>query len=132
MKVGDYVRNQHFGIGRINQDHYDNNGKHWYNVKFVCYQDNDNHCGICEESVGFKTSSNIIDLIEEHDILKIEEQKGIYTICEVEAFREPYTEYDFLGVRLDNRPIARKLYELNIKSIVTKEQFESMEYRIGE
>ena len=89
----------------------------------------DSECYDVEE---IKARHNIIDLIEEHDILKIEEQKGVYTICEVEAFREPYTNYYFLGVRLDNTPVARKLYELNIKSIVMKEQFESMSYKVGE
>lgn len=78
------------------------------------------------------SNPDIIDLIEEHDILKIEEQKGIYTICEVERFKEPYTNYEFLGVRLENQPIARKLYELNIKSIVTKEQIKKMEYKLDE
>jgi hypothetical protein len=136
MKVGDYVRtkNKTFQPSQIakikdiekdmvykgqkclNLDH-----NLLTNYEFLIY----------EEDV-IKSSPNIIGLIEEHDILKIEEQKGGYTICEVEVFREPYEEYTFLGVRIDNRPIARKLYELNIKSIVTKECFESMEYKVKE
>ena len=119
MKVGDYARSSEGDFGKIVR--INNSQDIELEDSWVSYDEED-----------LKSSPNIIDLIEEHDILKIEEQKGVYTICEVEVFREPYEEYTFLGVRLDNRPIARKLYELNIKSIVTKECFESIEYKVKE
>ena len=120
MKIGDYVRTKDGYICKYTQDN---------NVLGIETIGNDRYFLIRKSDI-FKSSPNIIDLIEEHDILKIEERKGVYTICEVEVFREPYEEYTFLGVRLDNRPIAKKLYELNIKSIVTREQFKSMGYKI--
>ena len=139
MNVGDYLRDNKGNIAKIIEVE---RVKNWLTVR---YDNAFNHAtGITYNLIHFKneeeileynhikSSPKIIDLIEEHDILKIEEQKGIFTICEVEVFKEPYGECTFLGVRIDNRPIARKLYELNIKSIVTKEQFENMEYKIGE
>ena len=59
LKEGMYVRNNHFGIGKINKEYFDSNNKHWFNVQFNCYKDEDCHCGICEESIGFKASYNI-------------------------------------------------------------------------
>ena len=133
MKIGDYCRTKDGIIGKIESKNYI--GYSDWLIDTLYYKDdeiiNDWTCGIKEYDV-IKSSSNILDLIEEHDILKIEEQKGIYTICEVEVFKEPHEKYTFLGVRIDNRPIVRKLYELNIKSIVTHEQFSSIGYKVVE
>ena len=59
-----------------------------------------------------KSSSNIIDLIEVGDILMIKDMFGNVSKVEVDE--------DF------------KLLSGTIVSIVTKEQFESMEYKVGE
>ena len=140
LEVGMYVRTK-WGIAKIT-DVYDGKYPEFFKDGTVRFYDGfvayvDTCFQLIDETKCYrediqKSSHNIIDLIEEHDILKIEEQKGVYTICEVEAFREPYTNYYFLGVRLDNTAVARKLYELNIKSIVIKEMFSSMEYKVGE
>ena len=133
MKVGDYVRNEHFGIGKINKDYYDSDNKHWYNVKFNCYGDDDCHCGINEKTIGFKSSPNIIDLIEVGDYVNgcliveinkdpfIKGQTNLWTnmiISEGEPFPNEYYK--------------AKIIKKDIKSIVTKEQFEAIKYRIGE
>lgn len=70
----------------------------------------------------FKASRNIIDLIEVVDIIT-------YKYC---AFEKIYTcELENLELlELIKHFIEEKAIE--IKSIVTKEQFKSMEYRIGE
>lgn len=112
MKAGDYVRNEHFGIGKINKDYYDNENKHWYNVKFNCYNDEDCHCGINEKTIGFKSSPNIIDLIEVDDYVNGER----VFFVDNKAYTVEGNDYT----------------ESEIKSIVTKEQFESMEYKVGE
>ena len=129
IKAGMYVRTKKGNISKIDRKVDDIT-----NYYFGCFEC-DNYINVngdefISEYEITNVSYNIIDLIEEHDILKIEEKKGVYTICEVEVFKEPYEKYTFLGVRIDNRPIARKLYELNIKSIVTKEQFKSLEYEV--
>ena len=72
-----------------------------------------------------KASHNIIDLIEEKDILDCE-FGGIVLKCEV------IKENNELGIGWDNDGDFINLESIDIKSIVTKEQFESMQYRIGE
>ena len=129
IKVGDYCRTKDGFIARLIEKNT------WYKFDGVILEEEYPYNYLSKEHAKeliIKSSPNIIDLIEEHDILKIEEQKGIYTICEVEVFKEPHEKYTFLGVRIDNRPIVRKLYELNIKSIVTHEQFSSIGYKVVE
>lgn len=129
LNIGDYCYikgvSRDYGIGKITQlnSGYSSNGGELIDIQFK-------HSKHSVPKKDVISSHNILDLIEEHDILKIEEQKGIYKICEVEKFKECYTNYEFLGVRLENQPVARKLYELNIISILTKEQFESMKYEV--
>ena len=114
LSVGMYVRNNHFGIGKINKEYFDSNNKHWFNVQFNCYKDEDCHCGICEETKGFKASHNIIDLIEVGDYVNGREVIDIKMKCD-ETIKCLITK----GYDITNEMI---------KSIVTKEQFESMKY----
>lgn len=116
LEVGMYVRNDYFGIGKIDKDYFDSNNKHWFNVQFNCYGDDDCHCGICEQSIGYKASHNIIDLIEVGDYVNDLKVHGI-------------TDY---GLEVYMFGDAHEILEENeIKTIVTKEQFSQMEYKIG-
>ena len=106
INVGDYVRTKEFGINRIK----------WF----------DNEEPILEngftalQSSGYKSSPNIIDLIEVGDII----------ITKHPAFNKEWLE------KINNKEmlkIRKKFIEegsLILISIVTKEQFESMEYKI--
>ena len=106
MKVGDYVRTKKDGIGKI--------------ISFS-YQEDDECCfielpnrrtGIKQFNI-IKSSPNIIDLIEVGDYVN-----GFYVINK--PFNQRiHTEFD-------------DFFEEDIKSIVTKEQFESMEYKVKE
>ena len=80
----------------------------------------DSECFDVEE---IKASYNIIDLIEEGDYVN-GERVGYIDNCEG-AMREYY--YDYEDVAKD----CGHWFE-EIKSIVTKEQFSSMEYKVGE
>ena len=72
-----------------------------------------------------KASHNIIDLIEVGDVIEVKEFKGKY---EVRQFG-----LELSIVKLDTIYNLNSLHcTLNIKSIVTKEQFEQMEYKVGE
>ena len=110
MKVGDYVRTKKDGIGKI--------------ISFS-YQEDDECCfielsnrrtGIKQFNI-IKSSPKIIDLVEIGDYVN-----GI----RVDDIREDqiynYNEYDGYPVNIGRE----------IKSIVTKEQFESMEYKVKE
>ena len=127
MKVGDYGRTEEGEIIKIEEleDIYTGLGEFITTLAYF-------KGGYISVEHIIKSRPNKIDLIQEGDILKIEEQKGVYSICEVELFKEPHTNHHFLGVRIDNRPMARRLCELNIKSIVTKEQFSQIEYKVDE
>lgn len=65
-----------------------------------------------------KSSPNIIDLIEVGDY--------------VNGSKVIVLDFDFKVIGLEENEGFIKFKDLNVKSIVTKEQFEAMEYRIGE
>lgn len=106
MKVGDYVRTTN-GIVKIkeivNNVMKDEKGKLHYG-DFI------------------KSSSNIIDLIEENDFINgmriaeiINNKNGVLK-CMVDS------DYEFITTILNNE----------IESVLTKEQFEAMQYKVGE
>lgn len=136
MKVGDYVRTKkgiakYLGLGRDILKHEANKGtyEHYYNQHLF-----DNYIFDVGHDYGDtliydefnnidklgKVKENIIDLIEIGDYVngfKVDEidEKGIYN----------YNSYDGWRINIASCNEA-------IKSIVTKELFESMEYKIGE
>ena len=122
MKVGDYVRTK-TGLGKITE--YKKHDSWGYIIKvegtYNCYT----HTGNGELSDIIKSSPNIIDLIEVGDYVN-----GIY----IEGNKGRYLEtleYDIENSSLGHIEYL-KIYPNDIKSIVTKEQFSSMEYKVGE
>ena len=88
-----------------------------------------------------KSSPNIIDLIEENDLLKIEYYSPRYRKRLTRLFEVEYKSEKYLTLKnahcdfnlIDNKFNKKdKRLKPIIKSIITKEQFESMEYKIGE
>jgi hypothetical protein len=117
LEVGMYVRYKN-GIGKIN-DYINNN----YTQKFTYI----NNCGCAEfleENQVIKASYNIIDLIEVGDYVN-----GFKVI----GFWNDDGDY-YLGIVVpgDDWADILPLSKLTIYSIVTKEQFESMSYKIGD
>lgn len=112
MKIGDYVRTK-TGLGKITE--YKKHDSWGYIVKvegtYNCYTHTENG----ELSDVIKSSPNIIDLIEVGDYVN-----GMIVNDIVD------NRFNLVGY-FDNW-----LEEKDIKSIVTKEQFESMEYKVGE
>lgn len=112
MKVGYYVRTK-YGIKQIYE--IDNNKTVW-KYKFKLKKQDGDGCvdlGCFSDKDVIKSSPNIIDLIEAGDYvngLKVSSNEGDYLIM--------------FGLLM-------RLSKEDIKSIVTKEAFESMEYRIG-
>ena len=116
MKVGDYVRTEN-GIDKVagyrREPEYENGHVVWF-------KKSDSGCRFTDKDLP-KSSPNIIDLIEVEDYVN-----GSYIYSVVEENKNTgqpkvlFTEED--GV----------LGSYDIKSIVTKEQFKSMEYKVGE
>ena len=108
LQVGDYVRTKEGYICKILEIHeeYDDEYLDW----------NDIGSASIRKSHIIKSSPNIIDLIEVGDYvdkLRVVDKYENYIV--VETF--------------DERIVMHK--EDTIKSIVTKEQFEQMEYKVG-
>lgn len=110
MKVGDYVRTK-YGISKI----VSNPENHSFNIDIFKKDRITLRC-IRKKDI-IKSSPEIIDLIEVGDYVNGEEVKEKFNYLlgfECGQDGEYYRD------------------EKDIKSIVTKEQFESMEYKIGE
>ena len=119
MKVGDYVRTKDGIIGKIESKNLI--GYNDWIIDTLYHNDdeiiNDWTCGIKEYNV-IKSSPNIIDLIEVGDYVN-----GHY-VSSLPLFKwNKQAGYCYTGDMLTDK---------DIKSIVTKEQFESMEYKVGE
>ena len=123
MDVGNYVRTKNGIIGKIERKQLI--GYSDWTIDTLYYNDDeiiDNWtCGIKEYDV-IKSSPNIIDLIEVGDyvngyLVKSVDDNGVYIDI-------PFVDDQSIGC---NEDLIRPN---QIKSIVTKEQFESMKYEV--
>lgn len=111
LKEGMYCRTKQFGIQKIK----------WF----------DNEEPILEngftalQSSGYKSSYNIIDLIEVGDLVKYEISGDIY-ISEVQT----HPEFEKVKLHIEFVDTIINIEDLKILSIVTKEQFKQMEYEV--
>lgn len=116
LEVGMYVRfnwkKQQIPIliGKITEVHYDEDEKYYFYLT-------DNGLVIGEDNFVKEPSHNIIDLIEVGDVITTNNLCGQVTYIEGDKI---YTTcYD-----------GECCYDYQIQSIVTKEQFKSMEYKV--
>lgn len=131
MKVGDYVRTK-YGIKQIYE--IDNNKTVW-KYKFKLKKQDGDGCidlGCFSDSDVIKSSSNIIDLIELGDLVRLfmednldKEDTNIFEVIAITSDKKEIGVF-IKDCELDFYPIE------NLRGIVTKEQFLQMEYRIGE
>jgi len=116
IKVGTYIRTKEGYIFQIVGQS--------KRVDHTLY-DTDNF-GICSstvlEEITKKQSKNILDLIEEGDYVNGCKVLGIYV---------PKDAWEPVEINVDSRTIKYFIKD-EIKSIVTKEQFEQMKYIVGD
>lgn len=111
IEVGMYIRSKKGEIGKIfllgdeNNPYYTLEEKASYGVRYVMYKKD-----------LLKASYNLIDLIEVDDYVNGKKVFSIKNSDGHSIYVEPITE----------------LFEKDIQTIVTKEQFESMSYKVGE
>ena len=121
MKVGYYVRTDDGLIGKVISEPYE------YKDSVGCDIDFGNNDVYNEyemyQSI-IKSSSNIIDLLKKKDIV-IDYKGNMYQVVKV------WKDYVFTDKKNKYGQVIT-LVDYQIKSIVTKEQFESMEYKVGE
>ena len=119
MKVGDYVRTKNGLIRKIVEI-----DKLIYIDKDYISDEPEYHNSLIEEDV-IKSSPNLIDLIEVGDYVngkKVIDKQYHYTDEDSRDIGEWCIFYE---------NVALGDYQYDIKSIVTKEQFSSMEYKVG-
>ena len=135
LEVGMYVRIKKGCICKILRETY---SKYLLKNKEFCYEVDkpiNANCELYKENIS-KASHNIIDLIEVGDYVNGYLIDYINLTCETPFLRSerPYRVDNTLYSTLKekgrdyNQPLH--FYNEDIKSIVTKEQFESMEYKI--
>ena len=128
MKVGEYVRTEYGVITKIDKivNFEQENQKPYLNFKnMLVWTENDNNVA-GSRGIIVKSSPQIIDLIELGDYVNGHLVKNRRTSCNENLGGNP-KQID-IGENEDYIWIS----ESQIKSIVTKEQFSQMEYRIGE
>lgn len=127
MKVGDYVRTE-YGIEKIIDI------KEWVNFKGYeknISTDKNRYETIYEQSKILKSSPVIIDLIKIGDYVNGMKITNKYIDKETGNIELEFNNgSSYLYPKSWNYEARSKKYK--IKSIVTKEQFSQMEYRIGE
>lgn len=124
-----YVRTL-FGIKKI--DHIDNKKTVW---KYLYKINDDNEFYALSDNDVIKASYNIIDLIEVGDYVNGEKVIRIYEKGECYDGSNYGLITKTIETENDNYetiPHDHLYVGYSIKSIVTKEQFKSMEYRLGE
>lgn len=127
LEVGMYIRTDKVGIKKIYK--IDNN-KTKYKYLYKLKNQDDDGCidlgVLCEDDI-IKFSYNIINILEVGDYVNGSKLVNInYDLNYDEDIVESITIFDY---SIEGNDI---LYNEDIKSIVTKKQFEDMEYRIGE
>ena len=135
MKVGDYVRTKKGSIAKVlGIDYYiEGNGEELSNIESIFFDnviddiDKDIHSGVFQDCLKeYKSSPNIIDLIEAGDVLSYKDG----SICRIMEITDK--GYCLLKDYGGEQYYESKEWLKDIKSIVTSEQFSQMEYRIGE
>ena len=126
IKVGEYVRTKEWGIAKV---HKVDNGK-------VTWVKNKNNRVTHYFTQLKEPSKDLIDLIEEGDyvnglkincILEVGKEKILRCVF---PYREDSTEYKDLEEKGSEYCQLLHLRKDDIKSIVTKEQFESIKYEV--
>lgn len=140
MKVGDYVRfktlSREIKIGKVIEIIEPDKES----MKKYCVYDLDNNEVTVDDYV-IKSNPNIIDLFEEHDLVVIEYYSLRYDERVTRLFEVDYKDKEFMTLKnaycdfmLRNNKFNDEDKKLKpiIKSILTHEQFESMEYKVGD
>ena len=121
MKIGDYIRTDDGLIGKIVSEPYEYKDSIGHDIDFGdsnIYNEYEMYQSI------IKSSPNIIDLLKKKDIV-IDYKGNIYQVVKV------WKDYVFTDKKNEYGQVIT-LVDYQIKSIVTKEQFSQMEYKIGD
>lgn len=135
LRVNDYVRTKDGLVRKIVEI-----DKLIYIDKDYISDEPEYHNSLIEEDV-IKSSPNIIELFEEHDLVVIEYYSLRYKEKVTRLFEVDYKDKEFMTLKNAHCDFMLRNNEFNdedkklkpiIKSIVTCEQFSQMEYKVGD
>lgn len=121
MEVGDYVRTED-GIDKVEGYRYE---PEYENGHVIWFEKSDSGWRYTDKDLP-KSSSNILDLIEPMDLLYIDIEYGYEGGIVVPRICETQAELDEEIKRIKNDK------ERKLVGVITHEQIESIEYKIGE
>ena len=126
MRVGDYVRTKDYngfpgGIAKIKEIRNDKKHK----MDWLTLDKTLDHISFLEQSTNVvKSSPNIIDLLEVGDVIRYEIETPLETSGILKGVGDVTDEEMLEKLKKDKA--------FHVKSIVTREQFSQMEYKVGE
>lgn len=128
IEIGEYVRTKQGDISKVRYIDEENifledcvwSKNDLYEKTDVLYFD--------DEEIA-KHSKNIIDLIEVGDIVKVEGIEHVREVIEDDFFNGNIFNNDVRAI-INDKNYSKQIKEYQIKSIVTKQQFSNMEYRL--
>lgn len=132
LNIGDYVRTKNGTIGKIiaidlaklKQEKYPNHpSKSYWRDKILisCYRG-----WRTLQNIG-KISPNIIDLLEVGDVIKLKPTKQIQQVLSKNENEISLTDYVFYDLKKSKKELIKQ-----IEWVITREQIEQMEYKVGE
>lgn len=130
IQVGEYVRTKHFGIARCIKIFGEKKQLFLFDkLDEECWSgDLENVLFECDlEKVIKKHSFNIIDLIEEGDVIVLRDNKK-YEVLKISWSKSKGNHIHIINALRMQGGID--IFADDIKSIVTKEQFKSVEYEV--
>lgn len=125
IEVGEYVRTKDGKIGKFVK-YSSRSDSSYYKSPFDCFikLQNRKTCLQCAKDYIVKHSKNIIDLLEVGDYVNGYKVIGVTL--------DPAPSGKCVDIDCDKPSYESYLFEEQIYSIVTKEQFESMKYKVEE
>ena len=126
MNINDYVRTRDGLIGKIIDMKLGYSSTTFGNSHVVI--DSHRALNINFEDI-IKSSPNIIDLIEVGDIIKVDGLDEVREVINDIFFDDDCFNNDTRAIR-DDEGYLNQIIKYNISSVITHEQFESMEYKL--
>lgn len=140
IKVGEYIRTKEGIIGKVKIIEGYCVHNLYLDLYFDIYSNMREHPNIMEFDV-VKHSTNIIELLEDEDVVILEYKSPKYKkrisrkfeVCRIEDSIFFENAHCYFNYKVGDRQITDTLCKnIKIKSIVTKEQFKRMEYKLKE
>ena len=132
LEIGMYVRTKAGMIAKIVSKEDVSGSLHREEIMFIL--DNGNRLALHSKKV-IKASFNIIDLIEVGDVITFKEDEDVYKVSHIPSkkcgLKDFYLVKNYDG-ETEDIFVEYDVMKKDINSIVTKEQFESVQYKVGE